>query len=83
MEIEIRLDCKQYHDIIKMKVYAYNIILCAVEDVDGDYNVIQCQWAQSTQGECDDLCSVLLPAVLNTCTKKLIFRNIYYVCILH
>ena len=39
---------------------------CVVEDIDSDY--IQCRWAQSMQEECDDLCSVLLPAILNAST---------------
>ena len=65
--MEIRLDCKQCHDnIIKIKVCPYVEVHCAVEDADGDN--IQCRWAQSMRGECDDLCSVLLPAVLDTST---------------
>ena len=39
------------------------ILLFAVEDVDGDH--VCCRCSQSTRGECDDLCSVLLPADLD------------------
>lgn len=38
-------------------------LLFAVEDVEGDH--VRCRWSQRTRGECDDVCSVLLPADLN------------------
>ena len=56
-----------------MKVCPYVEVHCAVEDADGDN--IQCRWAQRMRGECDDLCSVLLPAVLDESTVSVLVKK--------
>ena len=61
----------------------YVEVLYAVEDIDGDY--VQCRWAQSIRGECDDLCSLLLPGTLNasTVSVKNFHNNILIISSIH